>query len=124
MGARMRAAQATRLYWGHAIPSLWRQLAERTMTETVYYWIVLCKNHRFHRRQSLFSPHRILLDETDAYSSPPLLRAHFRVKCDDCREEHSYKPHDVLRCDAEPPVSFLAHPLFSEVALSPERKPA
>jgi hypothetical protein len=101
-----------------------RQFTEWTMTETDYYWIVLCKNHRFHTRQNLFSPRKIVLGETDAYSSPPCLQGHFRVKCDDCGEEHSYKPHDVLRLETEPPTSFVAHPLFSEVPLSQERKPA
>jgi hypothetical protein len=94
------------------------------MTETDYYWIVLCKNHRFHRQQNLFSHHKILLGETDAYSPPPLLRAHFRVKCDDCGEEYSYRPRDVLRFETELPASFLAHPLFSEVPLNQEKKPA
>jgi hypothetical protein len=94
------------------------------MTETDYYWIVLCKNHGFHRRQNLFSPHKIALGETDAYACPPYLGGHFKVKCDDCGEEHSYKPQDVLRFEIAPPESFIAHPLFSDLPLSQEKRPA
>jgi hypothetical protein len=122
--AQRSAAQSKRPYWRQPTPSDGGSLRRWTMMETDYYWIVLCKNHRFHTRQNLFSPHKILLGGTDAYSSPPFLQARFRVKCDDCGEEHSYKPHDVLRLETEPPASFVAHPLFSEVPLSQERKPA
>jgi hypothetical protein len=91
---------------------------------TEYYWVVLCKNQRFHHRQNLYAEHKILLGEADAYSSPPPLPNQFRIKCDDCAEEYAYSPHDVVRAETEPPDLFVAHRLFSEISLAHEEKKA
>ncbi len=77
-----------------------------------YCWVVLCKNNWFHKRQNLFSKHKIPLAETDVYAPPPALKSSFLVKCDECHKEYLYKPSEVLRHDQELPASFLPHPLF------------
>lgn len=85
-----------------------------------YCWIVLCKNHWFHMRQSFLFRHRIPLAETDAFASLPPLPKHFTVRCDECRKTHIYKPKDVLRSEFERPESFRSHPLFQEEPFKPE----
>ncbi|MBZ5598532.1 MAG: hypothetical protein LAN83_09425 [Acidobacteriia bacterium] len=83
------------------------------MSDTSQYcWVVLCKNHRFHNRQNLFSGHRIPLGETDAFMPPPALSGGLQVRCDDCGQQHSYQAKDVLRTQLELPPSFAPHPLF------------
>ena len=77
-----------------------------------YYWIVLCKNHHYHHKQSRAADYQILLGETDAVSPPPALERKFTVTCDDCGKEYTYKPSELLRYETEAPESFLAHPLF------------
>src|ERR1019366_942668 len=52
-----------------------------------YFWVVVCKNHRFHHTESIFYEHRILLGETDSYSSLPMLPDKFEVRCDSCEKE-------------------------------------
>jgi len=79
-----------------------------------YCWIVLCKNHWFHMRQSFLVRHRIPFAETDAFASPPPLPKHFTVRCDQCRKTYTYKPKDVLRSELELPKSFKPHRLFQE----------
>lgn len=77
-----------------------------------YFWVVLCKNRRFHRRQNLFFGHRIPLVETDSLEPPPALDGHISVRCDECGEEYSYQPKDLVRIELELPDSFTPHPLF------------
>jgi hypothetical protein len=77
-----------------------------------YFWVVLCKNHRFHSRQNLFYAHKILLAEADAFVSPPNLNDRLKVQCDDCGQEYSYEPKEVLRAQLDSPESFTPHPLF------------
>ena len=79
-----------------------------------YCWIVLCKNHWFHMRQSFLVRHRIPLAEADAVSPLPALPKHFTVRCDDCRKTYTYKPKDVMRSELEVPKSFKPHHLFLE----------
>ena len=79
-----------------------------------YCWIVLCKNHWFHMRQSFLTRHRIPLAETDAVTPLPRLPKHFTVQCDQCRKRYTYKPEDVLRSELELPESFKPHHLFLE----------
>ena len=93
----------------------------RFMTEVVavwedanYCWVVLCKNHWFHMRQSFLVRHRIPLAETDTVTPLPPLPKHFKVRCDECRKTYTYKPKDVLRSELEVPASFKPHPLFRE----------
>ena len=78
-----------------------------------YFWVVLCKNHRFHHKGNISYAHQIALGETDAFSPLPMLTEQVKVRCDDCGAEHSYKPSEILRNEIEIPESFTPHPLFS-----------
>lgn len=77
-----------------------------------YFWVVLCKNYRFHHKGNLSYAHQIMLGETDAYSAPPMLTQKVSVRCDSCGETYSYKPTEILRNVMEIPTGFVAHPLF------------
>ena len=79
---------------------------------TQYYWVVLCKNRRFHHKGNLSYEHRIVLGEADAFSPPPLVDGQLKVRCDNCGEEYSYKPKEVLRAEIDVPENFVPHPLF------------
>ena len=79
-----------------------------------YCWVVICKNHWFHRKRNLFNVHRIPLGEADAVSTRPAIKQHFVAQCDECFKEYVYKPSQVLRWEMEPPSSFVPHPLFRE----------
>jgi hypothetical protein len=81
-------------------------------SESQYFWVVLCKNHKFHKRQNLFFGHKIPLAETDAFQPPPSLDGGLNVRCDDCGQEYTYKSKDLLRIELESPESFTPHPLF------------
>jgi hypothetical protein len=80
--------------------------------DTDYFWVVICKNHRFHHKGNTSYQHHIPLAEADAFSSPPMLTDEITVRCDKCGEEYSYKAKDVLRAESAIPESFVAHPLF------------
>lgn len=77
-------------------------------------WIVFCKNHFYHMRQSLFHRHRIPLGLTDYVATRPAIDSRFRVRCDDCGKEYMYRPSEVMRYEQELPESFQPHPLFRE----------
>ena len=77
-----------------------------------YFWVVLCKNRRFHKRQNLYFGHTIPLAETDAILPPPNLNERLAVKCDDCGKEYSYEPKELLRTELEVSNDFTPHPLF------------
>jgi len=79
-----------------------------------YCWVVVCKNHWFHRKRNPFNVHRIPLAETDAISSRPTIKQHFVAQCDECFREYRYRPSEVLRWEMEPPPSFIPHPLFRD----------
>ncbi len=81
---------------------------------TEYFWVVLCKNRRYHKRQNLFFGHKIPLAETDSILPPPALNEPLKVRCDDCGEEYQYEPKDLLRAELEAPRSFSPHPLFAD----------
>ena len=86
-----------------------------------YFWVVLCKNRWFHIRQSLSINfrHRIPLYETDAVTPSPVLNCQFRVRCDKCGKEYSYKSSEVLKFELDdPPESFTPHPLFHDAPSS------
>jgi hypothetical protein len=86
---------------------------ERVMVDSgQYFWVVLCKNHRFHRQQNFFFAHKIPLAETDAFLPPPPVGGHLKVRCDDCGQEYSYNSKELVRIQMECPESFTPHPLF------------
>jgi hypothetical protein len=78
-----------------------------------YCWVVICKNHKFHRQQNLFSGHKIPLGETDAFSPPPALDFALSVRCDECGEEYTYAPSELMRHQMEFGPNFKPHPLFA-----------
>lgn len=84
------------------------------MPESEYFWVVRCKNHRFHKKQNLFFEHKIPLAETDAFLPPPPIDGSLIVRCDDCGEEYTYQSKDLLRLELECPRSFTPHPLFEQ----------
>ena len=77
-----------------------------------YMWVVICKNHKFHKQHNLFSGHKIPLGETDALETPPAFGERLRVRCDACGEENDYVPSDLMRIQMEMHASFKHHPLF------------
>ena len=85
--------------------------------ETDYFWVVICKNRRFHHKSNTSYEHRIALGEADTFSAPPTLSKAFRVQCDSCAEEYSYEPKEVLRAELEVPERFVPHPMFANVGL-------
>jgi len=78
-----------------------------------YFWVVVCKNHWFHRRRNLFHVHRIPLGQTDAVSPRPITGT-FLVRCNDCGKEYLYEQSDVLRYEQDVPEPFTPHALFRE----------
>lgn len=79
---------------------------------TDYFWVVICKNHRFHHKGNTSYEHRIILGEADAFTPLPMLTETVKVRCDTCGEEYSYKPKEVLRAEMEVPETFVVHPMF------------
>ena len=80
--------------------------------QTDYYWVVICKNHRFHRKGNLGYEHHIALGETDAISPLPMLTQQIKVRCDNCGEEHIYQSEEILRAELQIAENFVPHPLF------------
>jgi hypothetical protein len=76
------------------------------------YWIVICKNRRFHHKQTRVYNHKIPLAETDPFEELPVITSKLVVHCDECGEEYSYRPEEVLRYELNAPESFMPHPLF------------
>jgi hypothetical protein len=89
-----------------------KSVRKEMWVDSQYCWVVVCKNHWFHRRPNLFHTHRIALGETDAVTPRPKIDRAFFVRCDDCGKEYSYKPSEVLRYEQDLPESFTPHPLF------------
>lgn len=77
-----------------------------------YFWVVICKNRRFHHKTNIGYEHRILLGETDAFSLIPSLPEKITVSCDSCGREYQYEAKEVLRGEVEAPEIFAPHPLF------------
>lgn len=82
-----------------------------------YFWVVLCKNHRYHHKGNTSYAHQIALGETDAYSPLPMVTQRVAVRCDVCGEEYSYKPAEILRNVIEIPLGFVPHPLFQPASV-------
>ena len=76
-----------------------------------YFWVVICKNMKTHRETNVMYGHKIALGETDALAPSPV-SGPFVAKCDECGEERSYEPAEVLRFELERPSTFTPHPLF------------
>lgn len=76
-----------------------------------YCWVVICKNEKAHRGPNVMFGHKIPLGETDAFETTPIGEP-FIVRCNDCGQEYSYEPQDVLRFELELPASFTPHPRF------------
>ncbi len=83
---------------------------------TDYFWVVICKNHRFHHKGNTSYAHQIPLAETDAFSSLPMLSEELQVRCNACGEQFTYRPKDVLRNEIAVPDEFAPHPLFQAKA--------
>jgi hypothetical protein len=81
-----------------------------------YFWVVVCKNHRFHNHENIWFGHRILLGETDSVSSLPITEKLISVRCDDCHKEFEYGLKEILKFESEPVATFVEHPLFREMA--------
>jgi hypothetical protein len=80
-----------------------------------YYWVVVCKNHWFHRHPNIFNVHRIPLGQTDAVLGRPTINRPFAARCDECRKEYIYKPSEVLRYEMDDVASdFVPHPMFRD----------
>ena len=80
-----------------------------------YFWVVICKNRRFHQKGNTSYAHQIPLAETDSFSPLPMLTEDIRVRCDACGAEYSYKPKEVLRAEIAVPEHFDVHPSFSRL---------
>ena len=80
--------------------------------EEPYCWVVICKNHKFHRHENLFSGHKIPLGETDAFSPPPTIDFRLMVRCDECGEELAYDGADLVRFQMNFGPNFKPHPFF------------
>jgi len=78
-----------------------------------YCWVVICKNNKFHNKQNFSSGHKIPLGETDAFSPPPAVDFRITVKCDECGEENTYDPAEVVRFQMALASDFKPHPLFA-----------
>ena len=80
--------------------------------EKQYYWIVICKNRRYHIRRNILFGHPIPLAETDFYSAMPPLEGRFSGQCDECGEDYTYSPSEVMRFEMYPPEVVVTHKLF------------
>jgi len=76
-----------------------------------YCWVVICKNTKAHHKENLMFGHKIPLAETDAFEQMPV-SGPFLVQCDDCGEEQTYEPSEVLRLEFTVPEGFSTHPRF------------
>src|SRR5215475_9084340 len=72
-----------------------------------YFWVVVCKNSRFHHKGNTGYEHKILLGEADAYATRPMLPEKIEIRCDRCGEEYSYKQKEVMRDEVQVPESFV-----------------
>ena len=76
-----------------------------------YCWVVICKNTKTHHSTNLMIGHKIPLAETDAFEPMPV-SGPFLVRCDECGQENTYEPGEVLRLELGLPDSFTSHPRF------------
>ena len=81
---------------------------------TEYFWVVICKNQRFHHKGNTSYAHQIPLAETDAFSPLPMLTEQLTVCCNHCGEEYSYKQSDILCNEIEVSEQFTPHAMFRQ----------
>lgn len=81
--------------------------------DDLYCWVVICKNHKFHRHQNLFSGHKIPLGQTDAFAPPPQIDFRIAIRCDECDEEYEYEAAELVRLQMPLDPDFKPHPLFA-----------
>jgi hypothetical protein len=93
---------------GNTSPS---QVVSKEGEQESYYWVVICKNRKFHDQQNIYSGHKIALAEADEFTPPPKINA-FTVRCDECGAEQMYDPADLVRFQMPIPTDFKPHPLF------------
>ena len=79
-----------------------------------YYWVVICKNRKFHDQQNIYSGHKIFLCETDEFMPPPQIQR-FTVRCDECGTEQSYEVGELVRFQMPMVPDFKPHWLFASV---------
>jgi len=77
-----------------------------------FYWVVICKNAKFHHHTSRLYSHVIRLGETDEVEDVPVLHGSFAVRCDECEKESPYEAADLRRIQLEPLEGFKPHALF------------
>jgi len=76
------------------------------------FWVVLCRNHRFHDKGNTSYSHQTVLAETDAFSPLPMLTQQVTVRGDACGAEYSYKATEKMRGEMETAPAFVPHPMF------------
>ncbi len=81
---------------------------------TDYFWVVICKNQRFHHKGNTSYAHQIALAETDAYSPLPVQPTigYLNVRCNQCGADYSYKVSEIMRNEMAVPSDFVTHPVF------------
>ena len=90
------------------------QVVSKDGEQEPYYWVVICKNRKFHDQQNIYSGHKIALCETDEFTPPPQVQS-FTVRCDECGAEQSYEAADLVRFQMPPHADCKPHPLFVDV---------
>jgi hypothetical protein len=90
------------------------QLISKDGELEAYYWVVICKNRKFHEQQNIYSGHKIALCETDEFTPPPQIEP-FTVRCDECGESQSYDASDLVRFQMPLVPNFKPHPLFADL---------
>jgi len=79
-----------------------------------YCWVVVCKNHWFHRRRNFFSGHKIPLGEAAPFAPCPVPGPPFHVRCEECVKVYLYDPIEVVRVEYPLSDAFTPHPLFEQ----------
>ncbi len=70
-----------------------------------------------HYNANMMFGHKIPLVETDPFESLPVTGP-FLVQCDECGQEHSYDPGEVLRIEMSTSETFTTHRRTTEAASS------
>ena len=83
--AKFRILKSHKLTYRIASQNLLRygeKLGEAMVEYSVdYFWVVICKNRRFHHKGNTSYEHRIALGETDPFSPQPMLTEDLNVRC-------------------------------------------